>query len=168
MCGFTLISLNLPENQASFSRSYDDTGRCQYTFTVTSPDESSYPGASGKPESLLTLLEALVSRLVGEDGYTQVNRDVRLQETYSQVTGKREPAATGPGASQQTDPGASEKTVQVEPGGGEPKGETMPAGTQHRGDSGGKTDTDLTLVRIKFVFPFFFFLAAILNNDTTR
>lgn len=60
---------------ASLRRANDDfTGRCQYTFTVDSPAESSCPQTGdGGPEAeavrvRLTLLEALVSRLLGEQG----------------------------------------------------------------------------------------------------
>ncbi|XP_030015267.1 myocilin-like [Sphaeramia orbicularis] len=88
---FTLTSSSQTENQASFSRSTDQTGRCHYTFTVASPEESSCPGGARKPEidgvlSRLTVLEALVSRLLaGEDSKSEEG----LQEAYAQVTGER-------------------------------------------------------------------------------
>uniref|UniRef100_A0A3B4TUJ9 Myocilin n=1 Tax=Seriola dumerili TaxID=41447 RepID=A0A3B4TUJ9_SERDU len=88
------------EDRASLHRSNDPTGRCHYTFTVASPQESSCPGSGVKPEmdgvlSRLTLLEALVSRLIaGVDGGTggtaiESNGEEGLQEAYAQVTGER-------------------------------------------------------------------------------
>lgn len=95
----TLASQSQAKDQASLRRANDQAGRCQYTFTVASPEESSCPGSSVKPEmdrvlSRLTLLEALVSRLIaGTDGSadTGVGADgeLGLQEAYSQVTGER-------------------------------------------------------------------------------
>lgn len=95
----TLASHSQAEDRVSLHRSNDNTGRCHYTFTVASPEESSCPGGSGKPEtdgvlSRLTLLEALVSRLIAgvdADTRTQVvaNSEEGLQEAYSQVTGER-------------------------------------------------------------------------------
>ncbi|KAE8291245.1 Myocilin Myocilin 55 kDa subunit Trabecular meshwork-induced glucocorticoid response protein [Larimichthys crocea] len=85
--------------RASLNRSNDQAGRCHYTFTVASPVESSCSGSSMKPEmdgvlSRLTLLEALVSRLiVGVDGdvgtRAGANGEEGLQKAYSQVTGER-------------------------------------------------------------------------------
>ncbi|XP_026231012.1 myocilin-like [Anabas testudineus] len=81
--------------QASLRHSSDPAGRCHYTFTVASPDESSCPGSSEKAEldgvlSRLTLLEALVSRLItGLDGGTGTDHDQGLQEAHSQVTRER-------------------------------------------------------------------------------
>ncbi|KAM7401127.1 hypothetical protein PAMA_005356 [Pampus argenteus] len=95
----TPASRSQAEDQASFYRSNDQDRRCHYTFTVASPEESSCPGGSGKPEtdgvlSRLTLLEALVSRLIaGVDADTRrevvANGEEALQEAYSQVTGER-------------------------------------------------------------------------------
>ncbi|KAM7378947.1 hypothetical protein PAMP_004535 [Pampus punctatissimus] len=95
----TLASHSQAEDQASFYRSNDQARRCHYTFTVASPEESSCPGGSGKPEtdgvlSRLTLLEALVSRLIaGMDADTKTevvaNGEEALQEAYSQVTAER-------------------------------------------------------------------------------
>lgn len=68
---------------ASLRRANDDfTGRCQYTFTVDSPVESSCPQTGdGDPEAegvraRLTLLEALVSRLLGEQGGSEAGLEV--------------------------------------------------------------------------------------------
>ncbi|XP_071348658.1 myocilin-like [Trachinotus anak] len=87
------------KDRASLRRSNDPAGRCHYTFTVASPEESSCPGSNAKPEmdgvlSRLTLLEALVSRLIaGVDGGTRTeiesNGEEGLQEAYAQVTGER-------------------------------------------------------------------------------
>lgn len=92
----TLPSQSQAQDRASFRRSNDPTGRCQYTFTVASPNEPSCPGSSAKPEidgvlSRLTLLEALVSRAIGGvDGGTTseagANNEEGLQEAYAQVT----------------------------------------------------------------------------------
>lgn len=78
-------------------RSSDQPGHCQYTFTVSSPVESSCSGGSLKPEldgalSRLTLLEALVSKLVaGVDGSAgaEATGEEVLQEAYAQVTLER-------------------------------------------------------------------------------
>ncbi|XP_058499421.1 myocilin-like [Solea solea] len=95
----TLSSHSQVEDRASLRRSNDPTGRCQYTFTVASPQESSCPGSSMKSEmdgvlSRLTLLEALVSGLIaGVDGGTgsgvKPGRDEGLQTAFAQVTGER-------------------------------------------------------------------------------
>ncbi|XP_063076429.1 myocilin-like [Engraulis encrasicolus] len=78
LCFLPLGCQAQPDRSASFRRTNDDfTGRCQYTFTVDSPAESSCPqagaGTGGPPESegvrsRLSVLEALVSRLLGERG----------------------------------------------------------------------------------------------------
>uniref|UniRef100_A0A3P8RJV6 Myocilin n=1 Tax=Amphiprion percula TaxID=161767 RepID=A0A3P8RJV6_AMPPE len=96
---FALFSHSQAQDRASLRRSSDSTGRCQYTFTVASPEESSCPVSSAKPEidgvlSRLTLLEALVSRVIaGQDGGTSTGVGPKdeecLQEAYSQVTGER-------------------------------------------------------------------------------
>lgn len=95
----TLSSRSQAEDGASLRRSNDPAGRCHYTFTVASPQESSCPGSGAKPEiddvlSRLTLLEALVSRLMaGRDGGggTRVESPggEGLQEAYAQVTRER-------------------------------------------------------------------------------
>ncbi|XP_035525958.1 myocilin-like [Morone saxatilis] len=95
----TLSSQSQAQDRASLRRSNDATGRCHYTFTVASPEESSCSRSSMTPEmdgvlSRLTLLEALVSQLIaGVDGGTGTgvgaNGEEGLQEAYSQVTGER-------------------------------------------------------------------------------
>ncbi|XP_029930684.1 myocilin-like [Myripristis murdjan] len=96
-----LTSQSQGDDRASLRRSNNHNGKCQYTFTVASPEESSCLGGSAGPEmegvlSRLTLLEALVSRLVagGEEGDsgTRVgsNSEEGLQEAYSQVTAERD------------------------------------------------------------------------------
>uniref|UniRef100_A0A8C6TNH2 Myocilin n=1 Tax=Neogobius melanostomus TaxID=47308 RepID=A0A8C6TNH2_9GOBI len=87
--------MSLGENPASFTQSQGHTGHCQYIFTVSSLDgSSSCPGAVTERDgflSRLTLLEALVSRLVGgADGNTQTDTVGGLQEAYAQVTGERD------------------------------------------------------------------------------
>lgn len=86
------------QDQASLRRSNDHSGRCQYTFTVASPEESSCPGGSVGPEmegvvSRLTLLEAMVSQLVGEgEGASGTGAEAGakgLQEAYTQVMGEK-------------------------------------------------------------------------------
>lgn len=99
LCLSCLILSSQAQDQASVRRSNDHAGRCHYTFTVASPEESSCTGGSMKPEmdgvlSRLTLLEALVSRLIAGtdvDAGTGVgaNGEEGLQEAYSQVTGER-------------------------------------------------------------------------------
>ncbi|KAM3866305.1 myocilin-like [Diretmus argenteus] len=94
-----LASQTRGEDRASLRRSNDRNARCQYTFTVASPEESSCPGGSGGPEmegvvTRLTLLEALVSRLVAggeEDAGTRLGADGAevLQEAYAQVMGEK-------------------------------------------------------------------------------
>ncbi|XP_055084270.1 myocilin-like [Periophthalmus magnuspinnatus] len=93
VCGCTLFSWNLAENQGAFTQRHDDKGQCQYIFTVSSPEGSgSCPGVLMERDRLLsrlTLLEALVSRLVG-DTNGQSNGERGLQEAYTQVTGERD------------------------------------------------------------------------------
>ncbi|XP_061095522.1 myocilin isoform X1 [Conger conger] len=82
------------QERAAFYRSNDRNSRCQYTFTVASPAESSCPTAVGGAEmdslkSRLTLLESLVSRLVGGDaGAVGAVPDAGLQEAYTQAMGE--------------------------------------------------------------------------------
>lgn len=94
-----LSSQSQPQERAFLRRSNDHAGRCHYTFTVASPEESSCSGSSLRPEmdgvlSRLTLLEALVSRLIaGVDGSAgtgvETTGEEVLQEAYSQVTGEK-------------------------------------------------------------------------------
>ncbi|KAA8587398.1 myocilin [Etheostoma spectabile] len=98
----SLPSLSQAQDQAVLHRSNDYGGRCHYTFTVASPEESSCSGSSMKPEmdgvlSRLTLLEALVSQLIaGVDGTAgsagtgvRANGEEGFSEDYSQVTRDR-------------------------------------------------------------------------------
>ncbi|KAM4557738.1 myocilin-like [Fundulus diaphanus] len=94
-----VFSQSRAQDQSSFSRSNDLTGRCVYTFAVVSPQESSCPGNITKSEThevlrRLTLLEGLVSRLIaggasgtGSSGLKHSDGD--LQEAYAQVTRER-------------------------------------------------------------------------------
>ncbi|XP_034469272.1 myocilin-like [Hippoglossus hippoglossus] len=94
-----LSSQSQATDRASLRRSNDSAGRCHYTFTVASPEESSCPGGSVKPEmdgvmSRVILLEALVSQLLaGADGGARTrvksNMEEGLQEAYAQVTRER-------------------------------------------------------------------------------
>uniref|UniRef100_A0A3Q4BR69 Myocilin n=1 Tax=Mola mola TaxID=94237 RepID=A0A3Q4BR69_MOLML len=94
-----LFSQSQAQDRATLHRSDDPAGRCQYTFTVASPNESSCSGGSLKPEmdgvlSRLTLLEGLVSRLTaGADGSAGADAEATgeevLQEAYAQVTLER-------------------------------------------------------------------------------
>ncbi|KAG9350946.1 hypothetical protein JZ751_024835 [Albula glossodonta] len=83
------------QERATFPRTNDRHGRCQYTFSVASPTEASCPTAGGGPEvealkSRLMLLEALVSRLVGgEVGAVGAMPDPGLQEAYTQLMGEK-------------------------------------------------------------------------------
>ncbi|XP_074545284.1 myocilin-like [Halichoeres trimaculatus] len=95
----TLSTLSQSQDRASLHRYNDHAGRCQYTFTVASPQESSCPGSNMKTEmdgvlSRLTLLETLVSRLIaGQDGGAETggraNGEEGLQEALSLVTSER-------------------------------------------------------------------------------
>uniref|UniRef100_A0A3Q0RZF1 Myocilin n=1 Tax=Amphilophus citrinellus TaxID=61819 RepID=A0A3Q0RZF1_AMPCI len=69
LCG--LLLQGEAQDKASLWRGNDRSGRCQYTFTVPSPVESSCPQTGG-PEmdglkARLSLLEVLVSQLSGGD-----------------------------------------------------------------------------------------------------
>ncbi|XP_035027367.1 myocilin [Hippoglossus stenolepis] len=94
-----LSSQSQATDRASLRRSNDSAGRCHYTFTVASPEESSCPGGSVKPEmdgvmSRVILLEALVSQLLagadrGARTRVKSNMEEGLQEAYAQVTRER-------------------------------------------------------------------------------
>ncbi|KAM4605739.1 myocilin-like [Polymixia lowei] len=94
-----LVSHSQGQERASQRRFNDRNGRCQYSFTVASPEESSCPGGSGGPQmegvlSRLTLLEALVSRLVGgEEGATGtadvIEGEGGLRDAYAHATEER-------------------------------------------------------------------------------
>ncbi|XP_023280005.1 myocilin [Seriola lalandi dorsalis] len=83
------------QDRASLWRGNDRGGRCQYTFTVPSPVESSCPQTAG-PEveglkARLGLLEALVSRLTAGDtgGPRTAGAESGLQEALNRVVGER-------------------------------------------------------------------------------
>ena len=84
------------QDRASFRRSGDHNGRCQYTFTVHSPVESSCPSSIGGPEAenlsaRLTLLEAVVSRVLGAEGLTEAAREAAdVQETRRLIQDKEQ------------------------------------------------------------------------------
>ncbi|XP_036453472.1 myocilin-like isoform X2 [Colossoma macropomum] len=84
------------QDRASFRRSGDRNGRCQYTFTVDSPVESSCRSSIGGPEAenlsaRLTLLEAVVSRVLGAEGLTEAAREAAdVQETRRLVQDKEQ------------------------------------------------------------------------------
>lgn len=92
------LSRSGAQQGASPRRPAEQTGQCQYTFTVSGPVESSCSAGSLKPEldglvSRLALLEALVSRLIaGVDGSAgaEATGEEVLQEAYTQVTLERD------------------------------------------------------------------------------
>lgn len=93
-----LCCLARAQDRAAFRRSNDQAGRCQYTFTVASPEESSCDGSGTKAEvdgvlSRLVLLENLVSRMIaGVDGSASAEvttGDDALQEAFTQATEER-------------------------------------------------------------------------------
>nr|XP_019936106.1 PREDICTED: myocilin [Paralichthys olivaceus] len=95
MCG--LLLRGDAQDRASLWRGNDRSGRCQYTFTVPSPAESTCPQTGG-PEmeglkARLGLLEVLVSRLTGGDiGGPQASgarAQAELQEALNRATGER-------------------------------------------------------------------------------
>ncbi|KAG7487724.1 hypothetical protein MATL_G00026460 [Megalops atlanticus] len=92
LCLSCLLLGSQGQERAAFHRTNDRTGRCQYTFTVASPTEASCPTVGGGPEvealkSRLTLLEALVNRLVGGEAGAAAGAgpDRGLREAYVQV-----------------------------------------------------------------------------------
>uniref|UniRef100_A0A673K5B8 Myocilin n=1 Tax=Sinocyclocheilus rhinocerous TaxID=307959 RepID=A0A673K5B8_9TELE len=85
------------QSSTSFRRANAGNGRCQYTFTVDSPTETSCPSPGSSPEmealkSRLGLLEALVARLVGGDTLSESSQgsgsQSGLQDAYNQVMGE--------------------------------------------------------------------------------
>lgn len=90
----------LSQSEAQQRPSPHRPGQCQYTFTVTSPVESSCSAGSVKAEldgvsARLALLEALVSRLMaGVEGSAgagvEATGEEVLQEAYTQVTLERD------------------------------------------------------------------------------
>ncbi|XP_040897111.1 myocilin isoform X2 [Toxotes jaculatrix] len=95
LCG--LLLRGDAQDRASLWRGNDRSGRCQYTFTVPSPMESSCPQTGGpEMESLkarLSLLEVLVSQLTGGDaGGPQASgarAQAELQEALTRAMGER-------------------------------------------------------------------------------
>ncbi|XP_023650248.1 myocilin isoform X1 [Paramormyrops kingsleyae] len=100
LCVACLLLTGSAQDRATFQRGNDQRGRCQYTFTVSSPREASCPLSGGGPEmealkARLTLLEAHVSRLVGEgpgagprDAHAQAELErARLQREKEQLDG---------------------------------------------------------------------------------
>lgn len=100
LCMFGLLLRGEAQSRASLWKENDRSGRCQYTFTVPSPAESSCPQMSG-PEveglkARLTMLEVLVARLSGGETQLQGGRQgpgaraqTELQETLNQAVGER-------------------------------------------------------------------------------
>lgn len=93
-----LCCLAQAQDRAALRRSNDQAGRCHYTFTVASPEESSCAGSGTKAEmdgvlSRLVLLENLVSRMIaGVDGSTGTKvttGDEVLQQAFTQATEER-------------------------------------------------------------------------------
>lgn len=96
-----LCCLAQAQDRAALRRSNDQAGRCHYTFTVASPEESSCTGSGTKVEmdgvlSRLVLLENLVSRMIsGADGSARAEAaevttgDEALQEAFTQATEER-------------------------------------------------------------------------------
>lgn len=93
-----LCCLARAQDSAAFRRSNDQAGRCHYTFSVASPQESSCVSGGTKAEtdnilSRLVLLENLVSRLIasvdGSPGAEATTGDEALQEAFTQATEER-------------------------------------------------------------------------------
>ncbi|XP_029005122.1 myocilin [Betta splendens] len=97
LCACGLLLGGDAQDRAALWRGNDRSGRCQYTFTVPSPAESSCPQTAGPElESLkarLNLLEVLVSRLSGGEtggppaGGARAQSD--LQEALNRAVGER-------------------------------------------------------------------------------
>lgn len=96
-CVFGLLMQGEAQDRAAMWRNNDRNGRCQYTFTVPSPSETTCPQNAG-PEveglkARLSLLEVLVARLSGgETGAPQVSPSKAqndLQESLNRVVGER-------------------------------------------------------------------------------
>ncbi|CAB1317266.1 unnamed protein product, partial [Coregonus sp. 'balchen'] len=99
LCLSCLVLSTHGQDRASLRRSNDNTGRCQYTFTVDNPAEASCPGARGGPE-----MEGVVSsHTTGGPGQQAAGRrgsrgrgataggDKAIQEVYSQAMGEKSP-----------------------------------------------------------------------------
>lgn len=80
------------QDKASLRRSDDRYGRCQYTFTVDSPVESSCPNTM-EAENLsarVTLLEAVVSRVLGAEAVSETARTPAETEEIKQLLQDKE------------------------------------------------------------------------------
>uniref|UniRef100_A0A4W5NW65 Myocilin n=1 Tax=Hucho hucho TaxID=62062 RepID=A0A4W5NW65_9TELE len=100
LCVFCLLGCSEGQDRATLWRGNDHSGRCQYTFTVPSPRETSCsPTVSGGPEmeglkARLSLLEVLVARLTGGEiggpgAGSQSQSQAGLQEALTQAMGER-------------------------------------------------------------------------------
>ncbi|GAA6073329.1 myocilin-like [Tachysurus ichikawai] len=84
---FCLLVDVLGQDRVSFRRTDDRYGRCQYTFTVDSPVESSCPSTM-EAENLsarVTLLEAVVSRVLGAEAAPETARTPAETEEIRQL-----------------------------------------------------------------------------------
>ncbi|KAM6963236.1 myocilin [Aplochiton taeniatus] len=97
VCVCTLLLGGEAQDRATLLRGNDRSGRCQYTFTVPSPAESSCPQTGG-PEmeglkARLSLLEVLVARLTGREmgagGAGSGPQLTGLQEALAQARGEK-------------------------------------------------------------------------------
>lgn len=97
LCVCGLLAQGEAQDRAAMWRNNDRSGRCQYTFTVPSPSESTCPQSAG-PEveglkARLGLLEVLVARLSGgETGAPQAapsRPHSDLQESLNRAVGER-------------------------------------------------------------------------------
>lgn len=98
LCVCGLLLRGDAQDRGALWRGNDQSGRCQYTFTVASPVEASCPQTGGpEVESLkarLSLLEVLVSRLTGgETGGPPTGAGAgaqpELQEALNRAMGER-------------------------------------------------------------------------------
>ncbi|XP_030626573.1 myocilin [Chanos chanos] len=96
VCVLCLFAGTQGQGGATFWRGNDRSGRCQYSFTVDSPTEASCATVGGGPEvetlrSRLTVLEALVSRLVGGETGSRSGPapPPGLQNAYREVMGEK-------------------------------------------------------------------------------
>ncbi|XP_057209867.1 myocilin isoform X2 [Triplophysa rosa] len=94
LCVSCLLMGTQAQSRASFRRSNDRNGRCQYSFTVDSPTEASCPSPGSSPEmdslkSRLGLLEALVTRLAGGEAVSEFSQSSGsqsgIQDAYNQA-----------------------------------------------------------------------------------
>lgn len=78
------------QDRASPRRSNDRSGICQYTFTVDSPVDSSC-SSTMEAENLsarITLLEAVVSRVLGAEAVTETDEMRQLLQDKEQLDGQ--------------------------------------------------------------------------------